>query len=115
MRTTRLINPAVPSEDEGEREREREEAEVPLRRKRSAYRRARTEFATPAFEQFQSHLSAGGSSSHSSIESAVRRWKRLRKQDNTLVSRMWRFTVTGEDLAQADVPIVFRHKRARGN
>ncbi|GJR07085.1 hypothetical protein Tco_0530069 [Tanacetum coccineum] len=40
---------------------EREEEEVPLRRKRSAYRRARTAFSTPAFEQFQAHLSAGPS------------------------------------------------------
>ncbi|GJQ99640.1 hypothetical protein Tco_0522625 [Tanacetum coccineum] len=48
---------AVPSEDVEERE----EEEVPLRRKRSAYRRARTEFSTPAFEQFQAHLSAGPS------------------------------------------------------
>ncbi|GJT78727.1 hypothetical protein Tco_1045452 [Tanacetum coccineum] len=47
--------PAVPSEDVEERE----EEEVPLRRKRSAYRRARTEFSTPAFEQFQATLSAG--------------------------------------------------------
>ncbi|GJT51591.1 hypothetical protein Tco_0977748 [Tanacetum coccineum] len=47
--------PAVPSEDVEERE----EEEVPLRRKRSAYRRARTEFSTPAFEQFQANLSAG--------------------------------------------------------
>ncbi|GJW58828.1 hypothetical protein Tco_0105559 [Tanacetum coccineum] len=39
--------PAVPSDDVEERE----EDEVPLRRKRSAYRRARTEFTTPAFEQ----------------------------------------------------------------
>ncbi|GKC41760.1 hypothetical protein Tco_1059482 [Tanacetum coccineum] len=31
---------------------EREEEEVPLRRKRSVYRRARTEFHTPAFAQF---------------------------------------------------------------
>ncbi|GKF43048.1 hypothetical protein Tco_0126390, partial [Tanacetum coccineum] len=46
---------AVPSEDVEERE----EEEVPLRRKRSAYRRARTEFSTPAFEQFQANLSAG--------------------------------------------------------
>ncbi|GJU64252.1 putative ribonuclease H-like domain-containing protein [Tanacetum coccineum] len=38
---------------------EREEEEVPLRRKRSAYRRARTEFSTPAFEQFHINLSAG--------------------------------------------------------
>ncbi|GJS57627.1 hypothetical protein Tco_0652411 [Tanacetum coccineum] len=48
--------PAVPSEDVEERE----EEEVPLRRKRSAYRRAMTEFSTPAFEQFQANLSAGG-------------------------------------------------------
>ncbi|GJR36121.1 hypothetical protein Tco_1211805 [Tanacetum coccineum] len=48
--------PAVPSEDVEERE----EEEVPLRRKRSAYRRARTEFSTPAFEQFQANLSADG-------------------------------------------------------
>ncbi|GJW76901.1 hypothetical protein Tco_0138583, partial [Tanacetum coccineum] len=47
--------PAVPSEDVEEQE----EEEVPLRRKRSAYRRARTEFSTPAFEQFQANLSAG--------------------------------------------------------
>ncbi|GKB58356.1 hypothetical protein Tco_0914542 [Tanacetum coccineum] len=46
--------PAVPSEDVEERE----EEEVPLRRKRSVYRRARTEFNTPAFEQFQAPLSA---------------------------------------------------------
>ncbi|GJV96800.1 hypothetical protein Tco_1548377 [Tanacetum coccineum] len=49
--------PAGPSEDVEERE----EEEVPLRRKRSAYRRARTEFSTPAFEQFQANLSAGPS------------------------------------------------------
>ncbi|GJQ91533.1 hypothetical protein Tco_0002672 [Tanacetum coccineum] len=48
--------PAVPSADVEERE----EEEVPLRRKRSAYRRARTEFSTPAFEQFQANLSADG-------------------------------------------------------
>ncbi|GJS54632.1 hypothetical protein Tco_0627994 [Tanacetum coccineum] len=47
----------VPSENVEERE----EEEVPLRRKRSAYRRARTAFSTPAFEQFQAHLSAGPS------------------------------------------------------
>ncbi|GJS92387.1 hypothetical protein Tco_0799355 [Tanacetum coccineum] len=41
--------------------RKREEEEVPLRRKRSAYRRARTEFSTPAFEQFQANHSAGPS------------------------------------------------------
>ncbi|GJX93041.1 hypothetical protein Tco_0347627 [Tanacetum coccineum] len=49
--------PAVPSKDVEERE----EEEVPLRRKRSAYRRARTAFSTPAFEPFQAHLSAGPS------------------------------------------------------
>ncbi|GJX08378.1 hypothetical protein Tco_0196310 [Tanacetum coccineum] len=49
--------PAVPSEDIEERE----EEEVPLRRKRSAHRRARTAFSTPAFEQFQAHFSAGPS------------------------------------------------------
>ncbi|GKC43755.1 hypothetical protein Tco_1061477 [Tanacetum coccineum] len=48
---------AVPSENVEERE----EEEVPLRRKRSAYRRARTVFSTPAFEQFQAYLSAGPS------------------------------------------------------
>ncbi|GJT82405.1 putative ribonuclease H-like domain-containing protein [Tanacetum coccineum] len=37
---------------------EREEEVVPLRRKRSVYRRPRTEFHTPAFEQFQTPLSA---------------------------------------------------------
>ncbi|GJY24068.1 hypothetical protein Tco_0397726 [Tanacetum coccineum] len=47
--------PAVPSEDVEDRE----EEEVPLRRKRSAYRRARKEFSTPAFEQFPANLSAG--------------------------------------------------------
>ncbi|GJV98055.1 hypothetical protein Tco_1549632 [Tanacetum coccineum] len=45
---------AVPSVDMEERE----EEEVPLRRKRSVYRRARTEFHTPAFAQFQTPLSA---------------------------------------------------------
>ncbi|GKB47343.1 hypothetical protein Tco_0898096 [Tanacetum coccineum] len=47
--------PAVPSEDVEEQE----EEEVPLRHKRSAYRRARTEFSPPSFEQFQANLSAG--------------------------------------------------------
>ncbi|GJU72024.1 hypothetical protein Tco_1263429 [Tanacetum coccineum] len=42
-------NLIVTSEDVAEPRRRR----VPLRRKRSAYRRARTEFSTPAFEQFQ--------------------------------------------------------------
>ncbi|GJV43825.1 hypothetical protein Tco_1428361 [Tanacetum coccineum] len=38
---------------------ERAEEEVPLRHKRSAYRRTRTEFSTPAFEQFQANLFTG--------------------------------------------------------
>ncbi|GJU05576.1 hypothetical protein Tco_1122006 [Tanacetum coccineum] len=46
--------PAVPSEHMEERE----EEEVPLRRKRSVYRRARTEFNTSAFAQFHAPLSA---------------------------------------------------------
>ncbi|GJS52470.1 hypothetical protein Tco_0625832 [Tanacetum coccineum] len=46
--------PAVPSEHMEERE----EEEVPLRRKRSVYRRARTEFNTSAFAQFNAPLSA---------------------------------------------------------
>ncbi|GKB32043.1 hypothetical protein Tco_0871444 [Tanacetum coccineum] len=45
--------PAVPSEHMEERE----EEEVPLRRKRSVYRRARTEFNTSAFAQFHAPLS----------------------------------------------------------
>ncbi|GJR80719.1 hypothetical protein Tco_0151504 [Tanacetum coccineum] len=45
--------PVVPSEDIEERE----EEEVPLRRKRSAHRRARTEFHTSAFAQFHAPLS----------------------------------------------------------
>ncbi|GJS70036.1 hypothetical protein Tco_0702877 [Tanacetum coccineum] len=46
---------AVPSEDVEERE----EEEVPLRHKRSAYRRARTANTTPSFGQFHANLSAG--------------------------------------------------------
>ncbi|GJU49924.1 hypothetical protein Tco_1219479 [Tanacetum coccineum] len=46
--------PAVPSEDIEERE----EEEVPLRRKRSVHRRARTEFNTSAFAPFHAPLSA---------------------------------------------------------
>ncbi|GKA17105.1 hypothetical protein Tco_0696942 [Tanacetum coccineum] len=45
----------VPSEDVEERV----EEEVPLRRKRSAYGRARIESTTPAFGQFHANLSAG--------------------------------------------------------
>ncbi|GJW41264.1 hypothetical protein Tco_0067109 [Tanacetum coccineum] len=47
-------HPAVPSEDIEERE----EEEVPLRRKRSVHRRARTAFNTSAFAQFHAPLSA---------------------------------------------------------
>ncbi|GJY10347.1 hypothetical protein Tco_0378532 [Tanacetum coccineum] len=49
---------------------EREEEEVPLRRKRSVYRRARTEFHTPAFAQFQTPLSAAVLSPAAVSESA---------------------------------------------
>ncbi|GKC65275.1 hypothetical protein Tco_1097873 [Tanacetum coccineum] len=49
---------------------EREEEEVPLRRKRSVYRRARTEFHTPAFEQFHTPLSADVLSQAAVSESA---------------------------------------------
>ncbi|GJV55638.1 hypothetical protein Tco_1456643 [Tanacetum coccineum] len=44
--------------------------EVPLRRKRSVYRRARTEFHTPAFAQFQTPLSADVLSQAAVSESA---------------------------------------------
>ncbi|GKE57066.1 hypothetical protein Tco_1496251, partial [Tanacetum coccineum] len=55
MASAALGQPDVPSEDVAEREAE----EVPLRRKRSAFRRARTEFTAPAFEQFRANISAG--------------------------------------------------------
>ncbi|GJR90951.1 hypothetical protein Tco_0214962 [Tanacetum coccineum] len=54
MASAALGQPAVPSDDVEERD----EEEVPLRRKRSAYRRARTELTTPAFEQFRANISA---------------------------------------------------------
>ncbi|GKE86652.1 hypothetical protein Tco_1560394, partial [Tanacetum coccineum] len=54
MASEALAQPTVPSEDIEERE----EEEVPLRRKRSVYRRARTEFHTLAFAQFHAPLSA---------------------------------------------------------
>ncbi|GJZ86142.1 hypothetical protein Tco_0657752 [Tanacetum coccineum] len=50
--------PAIPSEDVEEREAE----EVPLRRKRSAHRRVRTEFSTPAFAHFQAVSDPAGPS-----------------------------------------------------
>ncbi|GJR59762.1 hypothetical protein Tco_1501924 [Tanacetum coccineum] len=56
----------VPCEDMEDRE----EEEVPLRRKRSVYRRARTEFHTPAFEQFHTPLSADVLSPTAVLESA---------------------------------------------
>ncbi|GJR70586.1 hypothetical protein Tco_0016651 [Tanacetum coccineum] len=117
--------PAVPSEDVEERE----EAEVPLRRKRSAYRRARTEFATPAFEQFQSNLSAGGLPHTAVSESAgpsvaADKGKapmpdldipaeflaedaqaRKRFEEEQASARLVQ-QLQAEDLAQADVPIV---------
>ncbi|GKD28411.1 hypothetical protein Tco_1239189 [Tanacetum coccineum] len=117
--------PVVPSEDVEERE----EAEVPLRRKRSAYRRARTEFATPAFEQFQSNLSAGGLPHTAVSESAgpsvgADKGKapmpdldipaeflaedaqaRKRFEEEQASARLVQ-QLQAEDLAQADVPIV---------
>ncbi|GJV31084.1 retrovirus-related pol polyprotein from transposon TNT 1-94 [Tanacetum coccineum] len=59
LRDTRLVVDASAAKRDVDDVEEREEEEVPLRRKRSAYRRARTEFSTPAFEQFQATLSAG--------------------------------------------------------
>ncbi|GKF87037.1 hypothetical protein Tco_0257914 [Tanacetum coccineum] len=50
---SRMASDAVPSADMEERE----EEEVPLRRKRSVYRRARTEFNTLAFAQFHAPFS----------------------------------------------------------
>ncbi|GJS79618.1 hypothetical protein Tco_0729499 [Tanacetum coccineum] len=56
LRDTRLVVDASAAEEDVDDEKRKE---VPLRRKRSAYRRARTEFSTLAFEQFQATLSAG--------------------------------------------------------
>ncbi|GJY15243.1 hypothetical protein Tco_0385665 [Tanacetum coccineum] len=88
--------PAVPSEDVEERE----EEEVPLRRKRSAYRRARTEFSTPAFEQFQANLSCWCSSSHAKDAQARKRFEEEQASER-LVQRL-----RAEDLAQEDLPNV---------
>ncbi|GJT81950.1 hypothetical protein Tco_1056292 [Tanacetum coccineum] len=58
---------------------EREEEEVPLRRKRSVYRRARTEFHTLAFAQFQTPLSADVLSPAAVSESADLSLLRIKK------------------------------------
>ncbi|GJU00777.1 reverse transcriptase domain-containing protein [Tanacetum coccineum] len=86
--------PAVPSEDVEERE----EEEVPLRRKRSAYRRARTEFSTLAFEQFQANLSAGPS---------VRNTKARKRFEEEQASERLVQRLRAEDLTQEDLPNVF--------
>ncbi|GJR55718.1 hypothetical protein Tco_1406239 [Tanacetum coccineum] len=92
--------PAVPSEDMEERE----EEEVPLRRKRSVYRRARTEFNTLAFEQFQTPLSADVLSQAAVSESAgpsVAADKGKAPMPEMLPCLIWRSMLT-----KADVPIV---------
>nr|GFD10006.1 hypothetical protein [Tanacetum cinerariifolium] len=53
-----LEQPAVPTENVKPME-EQEEMEVPLTRKRSTYRRARTQFHTIAFARFRSTTSTG--------------------------------------------------------
>ncbi|GJU94303.1 hypothetical protein Tco_1319059 [Tanacetum coccineum] len=88
--------PAVPSEDVEEQE----EEEVPLRRKRSAYRRARTEFSTPAFEQFQANLSADVLP-HNSKDAQARKCFEEEQASERLVQRL-----RAEDLAQEDLPNV---------
>ncbi|GJT31099.1 hypothetical protein Tco_0911374, partial [Tanacetum coccineum] len=93
LRTTHSWSPAVPSEDVEERE----EEEVPLRRKRSAYRRARTEFSTPAFEQFQANLSAGPS---------VRNTKARKRFEEEQASERLVQRLRAEDLTQEDLPNV---------
>ncbi|GKB77781.1 hypothetical protein Tco_0944676 [Tanacetum coccineum] len=117
--------PAVPSEDMEERE----EEEVPLRRKRSVHRRARTEFNTSAFAQFHAPLSADVLPQAAISESAgpsvgadkgkapmpdldipaeflaedAQARKRLEEEQASarLVQQL-----QAEDMAQADVPIV---------
>ncbi|GJZ75700.1 hypothetical protein Tco_0640165, partial [Tanacetum coccineum] len=90
---------------------------VPLRRKRSAYRRARTAFSTPAFEQFQAHLSAGPSVAADKGKApmpdldipaefiAEDAQARKRFEEEQASARLVQ-QLQAEDLAQADVPIV---------
>ncbi|GJS23367.1 hypothetical protein Tco_0451999 [Tanacetum coccineum] len=115
----------VPSEDMEERE----EEEVPLRRKRSVYRRARTEFNTSAFAQFHAPLSTDVLPQADISESAgpsvgADKGKapmpdleipaeflaedaqaRQRLEEEQASARLVQ-QLQAEDLAQADVPIV---------
>ncbi|GJW59944.1 hypothetical protein Tco_0109279 [Tanacetum coccineum] len=117
--------PAVPSEHMEERE----EEEVPLRRKRSVYRRARTEFHTSAFAQFHAPLSTDVLPQADISESAgpsvgADKGKapmpdleipaeflaedaqaRQRLEEEQASARLVQ-QLQAEDLAQADVPIV---------
>ncbi|GKA85779.1 hypothetical protein Tco_0807433, partial [Tanacetum coccineum] len=115
----------MPSEDMEERE----EEEVPLRRKRSVYRRARTEFNTSAFAQFHAPLSTDVLPQADISESAgpsvgADKGKapmpdleipaeflaedaqaRQRLEEEQASARLVQ-QLQAEDLAQADVPIV---------
>ncbi|GJW98591.1 hypothetical protein Tco_0180399, partial [Tanacetum coccineum] len=117
--------PAGPSEHMEERE----EEEVPLRRKRSDYRRAMTEFHTSAFTQFQTHLSTDVPSQadiSASVGPSVGADKgkapmpdleipaeflaedaqaRQRLEEEQASARLVQ-QLQAEDLAQADVPLV---------
>ncbi|GJW15610.1 hypothetical protein Tco_0019743 [Tanacetum coccineum] len=117
--------PAVPSEDIEERE----EEEVPLRRKRSVHRRARTEFYTPAFAQFhaprstdvlpQADISESAGPSVGADKGkapmpdleipaeflAEDAQARQRLEEEQASARLVQ-QLQAEDLAQADVPIV---------
>ncbi|GJQ95445.1 hypothetical protein Tco_0006584 [Tanacetum coccineum] len=108
---------------------EREEEEVPLRRKRSVYRRARTEFNTSAFAQFHAPLSTDVLPQADISESAgpsvgADKGKapmpdleipaeflaedaqaRQRLEEEQASARLVQ-QLQAEDLAQADVPIV---------
>ncbi|GJR53968.1 hypothetical protein Tco_1404489 [Tanacetum coccineum] len=115
----------VPSEDIEERE----EEEVPLRRKRSVHRRARTEFNTSAFAQFPATLSAdvlsqaavSASAGPSGVADkgkapmpdldipaeflAEDAQARQRLEEEQASARLVQ-QLQAEDLAQADVPLV---------
>ncbi|GJY83310.1 hypothetical protein Tco_0496686 [Tanacetum coccineum] len=96
---------AVPSEAMEERE----EEEVPLRRKRSVYRRARIEFHTPAFEQFHTPLSADVLSQAAVSESAERCSKssgKFSRRDRLVNESLLFQRLRAEDLAKEDLPNV---------
>ncbi|GJR88350.1 hypothetical protein Tco_0212361 [Tanacetum coccineum] len=93
---------------------EREEEEVPLRRKRSVYRRARTEFNTLAFAQFHAPLSADERLLYEELnipakflaEDAQARQRLEEEQASEhLVQRL-----RAEDLAKEDLPNVFEER-----